>query len=107
MNRQTFGDIVVTPHELATQAGLEMLGKGGNAVDAAIAANATLGVVAPETCGIGGDLFALVHRSGDKKPVALNASGWAGSGANADHLTGYVIPITDPASVTIPDCVRG
>ncbi len=107
MNRQTFGDIVVTSHELATQAGLEMLGKGGNAVDAAIAANATLGVVAPETCGIGGDLFALVHQSGDKKPVALNASGWAGSGANADHLAGHVIPITDPVSVTIPGCVRG
>ena len=107
MNRQTFGDIVVTSHELATQAGLEMLGKGGNAVDAAIAANATLGVVAPETCGIGGDLFALVHRSGETNPLALNASGWAGSAANADHLTGHVIPITDPVSVTIPGCVRG
>ncbi|MDH5505256.1 MAG: gamma-glutamyltransferase, partial [Acidimicrobiia bacterium] len=107
MNRHTFGDIVVTSHELATQSGLEILAKGGNAVDAAIAANATLGVVAPETCGIGGDLFALVHRPGDVRPITLNASGPAGSNVRSDHLTGPTIPITDPASVTIPGCVRG
>ena len=107
MNRHTFGDIVVTSHELATQSGLEILAKGGNAVDAAIAANATLGVVAPETCGIGGDLFALVHRPGDAQPITLNASGAAGSNVRSDHLTGPTIPIADPASVTIPGCVRG
>ena len=107
MNRHTFGDIVVTSHELATQSGLEILAKGGNAVDAAIAANATLGVVAPETCGIGGDLFALVHRPGDAQPITLNASGSAGSNVRSDHLTGPTIPTTDPASVTIPGCVRG
>ncbi|MGH8947969.1 MAG: gamma-glutamyltransferase, partial [Acidimicrobiia bacterium] len=55
--------------------------RGGNAVDAAIAATATQGVVAPETCGIGGDLFALVHRPGWDIPRALNASGRAGSNA--------------------------
>ncbi len=107
MNRHTFGDIVVTSHELATQSGLEILAQGGNAVDAAIAANATLGVVAPETCGIGGDLFVLVHRPGDAQPITLNASGSAGSQVRSDHLTGPTIPNTDPASVTVPGCVRG
>jgi gamma-glutamyltranspeptidase/glutathione hydrolase len=83
---------------------------GGNAVDAAIAANAVQGVVAPETCGIGGDLFALVYRDGDVAPAALNASGRAGSGADpaalrsAGHST---IPPFDPATVTIPGCVDG
>jgi gamma-glutamyltranspeptidase/glutathione hydrolase len=83
---------------------------GGNAVDAAIAANAVQGVVAPETCGIGGDLFALVHSDGEASPAALNASGRAGSGADpaalrsAGHTT---IPPFDPATVTIPGCVDG
>lgn len=107
MNRHTFGDIVITSHELATQAAMEILVQGGNAVDAAIAANATLGVVAPETCGIGGDLFALIHRPGDAQPITLNASGSAGSNVRSDHLTSPTIPITDPASVTVPGCVRG
>ncbi|MFZ0492576.1 MAG: gamma-glutamyltransferase [Acidimicrobiia bacterium] len=83
---------------------------GGNAVDAAIAANAVQGVVAPETCGIGGDLFALVHRSGDAAPAALNASGRAGSGVDPAALrsAGHSsIPPFDPATVTIPGCVDG
>ena len=58
---------------------MAVLRAGGNAVDAAIAATATQGVVAPETCGIGGDLFALVHRPGWDTPRALNATGRAGS----------------------------
>ncbi len=107
MNRRTFGDIVVTSHELATQAGLDLLAKGGNAVDAAIGANAVLGVVAPETCGIGGDLFALVHVPGESSPRTLNASGWAGSNIQTSHLPGPSIPTTDPASVTLPGCVKG
>ena len=74
---------MVTPHHLATAAAVAALDAGGNAVDAAIAADAVLGVVAPETCGIGGDLFALVHRPGDRAPAALNASGRAGSGVDA------------------------
>ena len=52
--------IVVSPHFLSTQAGMNILNAGGNAIDAAIAVNAVQGVVAPETCGIGGDLFALI-----------------------------------------------
>ncbi len=87
-----------------------MLGSGGNAVDAAIAAVATQGMVAPETCGIGGDLFALVHRPGWETPRALNASGRAGSGATAartrDPASG-TIGRHDPLSVTVPGCVDG
>ena len=64
MLRSTFGDVVVTSHAQATQAGMEILAGGGNAIDAAVGANAVLGVIAPEMCGVGGDLFALVHRPG-------------------------------------------
>ena len=100
----------VTPHFLATRAAIEILDRGGNAADAAIAANATLGVVAPEACGIGGDLFALIHRPGDPKPTALNSSGRAGSGANPREIRdrGHTsIPIDSPYAVTVPGCVDG
>lgn len=100
----------VTPHYLASQAAIEILDRGGNAVDAAIAANATLGVVAPETCGIGGDLFALIHGPGEDRPVALNSSGRAGEGARAAAIReqGYTeIPIESPYAVTVPGCVDG
>ncbi|HEU4917295.1 MAG TPA: gamma-glutamyltransferase [Acidimicrobiia bacterium] len=87
-----------------------MLRAGGNAVDAAIAATAVQGMVAPETCGIGGDLFALVHRPGWDAPRALNASGRAGSGATPakmrDSASG-AIGRDDPLSVTVPGCVDG
>ena len=74
--------MVASADGLATQAGLTALARGGNAVDAAIATNAAIAVTAPHLCGMGGDLFALVHEPGSA-PVALNASGRAGSGADA------------------------
>lgn len=83
---------------------------GGNAVDAAIAANAVLGVVAPDTCGPGGDLFAIVYEPGHPTPTALNASGRAGSGATAVAVraAGHeVIPLRGPWTVTVPGCVDG
>ena len=89
---------------------MEILGRGGSAIDAAIAVDAVLGVVAPETCGIGGDLFALVHRPGDLRPTVLNASGRAGSNAHADELRragATTIPDFHPLTVTIPGCVDG
>ena len=83
---------------------------GGNAVDAAIAIVAAQGVVAPETCGVGGDLFALVHTNGDERPVGLNSSGRSGSAATADVLrdAGHQqVPADHPLTVTIPGCVDG
>lgn len=71
---------------------------------------AAQGVVAPETCGLGGDLFALVHAPGWERPRALNSSGRAGSGADAASLrdAGFAeIPGDHPAAVTIPGCVDG
>jgi len=92
-----------------TQAAMAIFERGGNAVDAAIAANAVLTVTAPHLCGLGGDLFALVH---DGKTVhALNASGRAGSGTDAAALrtAGFTaMPFRHhPAAVTIPGCVDG
>lgn len=105
-----FGITAVTPHELSTLAALEVMQSGGNAVDGAIAANAVQGVVAPETCGVGGDLFALVHVPGTMSPNCLNASGRAGSGADAAALRdrGHkTMPLYGPATITVPGCVDG
>ena len=101
---------VVTPHHLSAEAGRQIIEQGGNAVDAAVAAVAAQGVVAPETCGLGGDLFALVHVPGWARPRALNSSGRAGSGANAEQLRAAGasgIPGDHPVAVTIPGCVDG
>lgn len=101
---------IVTPHHLSAAAGQQVLIDGGNAVDAAVAAVAAQGVVAPETCGIGGDLFALVHRPGWERPRALNSSGRAGSNADAGELRriGYTeVPRDHPLTVTIPGCIDG
>lgn len=105
-----YRDAVASPHTLTSQTAMAILSRGGNAVDAAIAANAVQGAVAPETCGIGGDLFALVWIPGRAEPVALNASGWAGSNVSASSLRAAgleAIPNDHPASVSIPGAVAG
>ncbi len=102
--------LVVSVDHLATSAGLVMLERGGSAVDAAIAANAVLAVADPHLCGLGGDLFALVH-DGPGPPHALDAAGRAGSGADPERLRaeGHVrMPFRgDIRSVTVPGCVDG
>src|SRR5256884_7852748 len=72
--------IVATEHPLASQIGATILAQGGNAIDAAVAANAAMGVVAPMANGIGGDLFAIVYEARSGKIHGLNASGWAPAG---------------------------
>jgi len=104
------GGAAATTHHLATRVAVEVMASGGNAVDAAIAANAVIGVVLPDTCGLGGDLFALVHTPGAAAPAALNASGCAGSGASATRLRDSglsAIPLRSPWTVTVPGCVDG
>ncbi|MEX0864567.1 MAG: gamma-glutamyltransferase [Acidimicrobiia bacterium] len=104
------GDAVATPHRLSAEVGQKILLEGGNAVDAAVAMVTAQGVVAPETCGLGGDLFALVHRPGWSVPKTLNSSGRAGSNADAAAIrrAGHTeIPGDHPAVVTVPGCVDG
>jgi len=106
----TRGSAAVTPHSLATRAAVEIMASGGNAVDGAIAANAVLGVVLPTTCGVGGDLFAMVHTPGASAPDALNASGRGGSGLDpaAMRAAGHTrIPLYGPQSISVPGCVDG
>ena len=101
--------LVASADGLATSAGVEMFARGGNAVDAAIATNAAIAVTGPHLCGMGGDLFAIVHHDGET--VGLNASGRAGSGADAARLRAEgrdVMPSRhDIRSVTVPGCVDG
>src|SRR5438270_8467197 len=78
--------MVCAVDHLAAEAGVEVLRAGGNAVDAAIATNAVLTVTTQHMCGLGGDLFALVSVPGAAAPLALNASGRAGSGADPARL---------------------
>src|SRR6185312_7751292 len=97
--------IVAASQPLAAQAGVQMLERGGHAVDAAIAANAVLGVVEPEMNGIGGDLFAIVSQAGDGSLHGLNASGWSSSGASPKALRAKGIremPTDGIHSVTVP-----
>lgn len=102
--------MVSSVDNLATEAGVEMLRRGGSAVDAALAANAVLTVVLPNQCGPGGDLFAIVHRD-HETPAVLNASGRAGSGADAAGLRAEgvgMMPLRgNVASAPVPGCVDG
>ncbi len=102
--------IVASEHPLASQAGAMILAQGGNAVDAAVAANAVMGLVGPMMNGIGGDLFAIVYESKSGKIHGLNASGWAPSGLTIEKLRalGHAdMPQGGIHSVTVPGAVDG
>lgn len=102
--------MVCTSHPLATQAGLEVLRAGGSAVDAAIAANACLGLMEPVSCGIGGDLFALVWDPQTRRLHGLNGSGRSPYGMSLEYLQKQglkFIPGFGPLPVTVPGCVDG
>jgi len=103
--------MVSSADHVATSAGVTALRAGGSAADAAIAANAVLTVSWPQHCGLGGDLFALVHVPGEDEPAALNASGRAGSGADPERLRAEgetAVPSRgDVRAVTVPGCADG
>ena len=102
--------IVATSQPLASQAGVQILEQGGNAVDAAIAANAVLGLVEPCSNGIGGDLFAIVCEAKTGKLYGLNASGWAPRKLTVEFLQekGHkTMPQSGVHAVTTPGCVAG
>ena len=102
--------IVAAESPLAAQAGVRVLESGGNAVDAAIATNAMMGVVSPMMNGIGGDLFAIVYDAQADKLYGLNASGWAPKGLTIEalHKQGLrEMPQTGANTVTVPGTVEG
>jgi len=102
--------IVATSEVLASQAGAQILARGGSAADAAIAANAVLGVVEPMMDGMGGDLFAIEWEAKTGKLSGLNSSGWAPEKLTPEFLKLKGIthmPAAGIYSVTVPGCVRG
>ncbi len=102
--------IVAAESPLAAQAGVRILEHGGNAVDAAIAANAMMGVVEPMMNGIGGDLFAIVYDARANKLYGLNASGWAPKGLTIEYLQKQGIrsmPQQGVNAITVPGAVDG
>jgi gamma-glutamyltranspeptidase/glutathione hydrolase len=104
------GGMVSTSQPLATAAGLEILLKGGNAADAAVAAAAALNVTEPTSTGLGGDMFALYYDSKTSTVTALNGSGRAPSGLTLERLQkeGFdVLPPYHPYTVTVPGACAG
>src|SRR5947209_16548426 len=91
--------IVATSHVQASVAGAQILAKGGSAVDAAIAANAVLGVTEPMMNGMGGDLFAIYWDAKTGKLYGLNSSGWAPQGLTFDHLTSQGLTKISPTGI--------
>lgn len=102
--------ITATSYALASQAGAQVLARGGSAADAAIAANAVLGVAEPMMNGMGGDLFAIYWEAKSGKLYGLNSSGWAPKGLTVEHLKAKGLskmPEFGIDSVTVPGAVAG
>jgi gamma-glutamyltranspeptidase/glutathione hydrolase len=102
--------MVATSQPLAVQVGLDILKQGGNAIDAAIAVNAAMGLMEPMSCGIGGDLYAIVWDAKTQKLYGLNASGRSPYKVNLEALTAKglkEIPLFSPLSWSVPGCVDG
>ena len=100
--------MVAAAHPLAAQAGVTVLQKGGNAVDAAIATNAVLNVTQPHMCGLGGDLFALVYDAESQNLMALNGSGRSPHAANRGYFEGSgldAIPTDGLIAADVPGCL--
>lgn len=101
---------IATSHPLASSAGLEIMRRGGNALDAAVAAAAVLNVVEPHMTGMGGDLFALFWSAEEQRLVGLNASGRAGSRMTREPLLqrGHdEVPLAGAEPITVPGALSG
>jgi gamma-glutamyltranspeptidase/glutathione hydrolase len=103
--------MAATSQPLATEAALDILRRGGNAIDAALAANAVQCLTEPTGCGLGGDLFAIVWSARDKRLYGLNASGRSPRGLSLEKLRELCpngkIPALGPLPVSVPGCVDG
>lgn len=102
--------IVATEHVLASQIGAQILAAGGTAADAAVAANAVMGLVSPGMCGIGGDMFCIVYEASSRRYYGLNANGWSPEKLTVDFLRAKNIsamPTNGIDSVTVPGTVDG
>ena len=102
--------MAATSQPLATEAAVAVLRRGGHAVDAALAANAVLALVEPMSCGLGGDLFALVWCRQERRLVGLNASGRSAGSASLAAMKdrcGESLPMVGPLTVTVPGAVDG
>jgi gamma-glutamyltranspeptidase/glutathione hydrolase len=106
----SYRGVVVSPHPLASLAGLRAFQEGGNAVDAAVATNAVLGVTQPHMCGIGGDAFFLIHAAKEGRVLSLNASGRAAGAATREAVRARghgTMPARGPLTITVPGAVSG
>ena len=102
--------VIATSQPLATAAGLAVLQRGGNAIDAAVTAAAVLNLVEPHMTGIGGDMFALFWSARERRLVALNASGRSGSAMTREELArrGFdQVPVFGPEPITVPGALSG
>jgi gamma-glutamyltranspeptidase/glutathione hydrolase len=102
--------MAATSQPLATQVALDILKRGGSAMDAAIAANAMLGLVEPASCGIGGDIFAIVWNATEQKLYGFNGSGRSPKSLTIDHFIDNnmkYVPFYGPLPVSVPGCVDG
>jgi gamma-glutamyltranspeptidase/glutathione hydrolase len=103
--------VVATSDPLAAQAGLDVMRRGGNAIDAAVAAGAVLDVTSQNDTGIGGDLFALVWSARDRKLYGLSAAGWAPAGWTPQFFTGRLrvksVPGSGVNAATVPGAIAG
>lgn len=116
LNHSTRSEVIAqngmacTSQPLATQVAIDILKNGGNAIDAAIAANATLGLMEPTGCGVGGDLFAIIWDAKTKQLYGLNASGRSPKSLTIDYFKKNkitAIPSYGPLPVSVPGCVDG
>lgn len=102
-------NVVATSQPLAVNAGLDIMKKGGNAVDAAVAVSSVLNVVEPYSTGIGGDAFALLSIPGEKEPIAINGSGFSPENLTLKYLTEELnlteMPLSGVLPITVPGTV--